>query len=139
MRARAGDSTLVLKDRKAWARGASPIVPPFDPPIECGPFRAYRRAFSIVLAGGYVEERRDVVGGRLKFQVVRRIIRPPSLNRIGQHDFHRVELIEKDAWTLFVAGPKASSWGFWNRHTKIFSPWREFIQKKRSPDLWNRT
>lgn len=83
-------------------------------------------ALSIVLAGGYVEERRD---GN---DIVRvRRVKPFSINFIRATDFHRVDLIEKDAWSLFIAGPKIASWAFWNRDTGETVPWREFIAKKR--------
>ncbi len=84
---------------------------------------------SFVLAGGYTEERR--VGD----DVERREVLPFSVNLIGQNDFHRVDLLEKDCWSLFVTGRKVSSWAFWNRHTKKTTPWREFIAEKRGVDL----
>lgn len=78
---------------------------------------------SLILAGGYVEERRM---GRA---VVQRILGPLSLNVLTADDFHRVDLIEDDAWTLFVVGPKIKSWGFWlpgNPVSKI-TPWRKYL------------
>lgn len=86
----------------------------------------WRWALSLVLTGGYSEERR--VGGAF---VVQHIVRPLSFNWIGHDDFHRVDLLEADCWTLFISGPKVSSWGFWDRHTGEFIPWREFITRKR--------
>jgi hypothetical protein len=83
---------------------------------------------SLVLAGGYSEERR--VGNA----VVRRDVRPVTWNRIDADDFHRVDLLEQDCWSLFFAGPKTSkSWGFWNRVTRVFLPWRDFIASVRGP------
>lgn len=82
-------------------------------------------SFSLILAGGYREERR--IGSR----VVSRIVRPLTLNFIGHDDFHRVDLLEDDAWSLFVAGPKVSSWAFWNRETRETIPWREHITRLR--------
>jgi len=81
-------------------------------------------AISFIFVGGYVEER------RIGDEVTRRKVLPFSLNFIKQNDFHRVELIEKDAWSLFLVGPKNSSWGFWNRDTGKFTPWREFIDQQ---------
>jgi hypothetical protein len=86
---------------------------------------------SLILAGGYEEERR--VGD----EVVRKRYDPFDVNVIKANDFHRVDLIEKDAWTLFVVGAKAQSWGFWNRDSKLFMPWREFIATRRGIDLSN--
>jgi len=83
---------------------------------------------SLVLVGGYSEERRK------ESQVVRREVLPGSWNTIDANDFHRVDLLEKDCWSLFFAGPKTSkSWGFWNRLTGKFLPWRDFISSIRGP------
>lgn len=84
----------------------------------------WKWSFSIILVGGYIEERR--VGDR----VIRRVLRAGRFNWIGSDDFHRVDLLDGDAWTLFVAGPKFGSWGFWDRFTKVFTPWREFLAKR---------
>jgi hypothetical protein len=91
---------------------------------------------SLVLVGGYVEERRVKTNGqasRFRFQLVnRRIVRPFTWNKIDADDFHRVDLIEKDCWSLFIAGPKTGkSWGFWDRWTGRFLPWRDFITQVR--------
>ena len=82
-------------------------------------------ALSFVVAGGYREERR--IGPR----TVWRIVPPLSFNWIGKDDFHRVALLEKDAWTIFLTGPKTSSWGFWSRETDEVIPWRAFLARKR--------
>jgi len=93
----------------------------------------WRWAFSIILAGGYIEERRG------KDNVVRsRIVRPGTINIIRSTDFHRVDLLDGDAWSLFVAGPKFKGWGFWNRDTNVFLPWRQFINELRGPTVFAR-
>jgi hypothetical protein len=86
----------------------------------------WRWALSLVLVGGYSEERRN--GAR----VIRRRVAPGSLNFIRANDFHRVDLLEHDAWTLFLVGPKSQSWGFWSRTDGAFTPWREFIDGRRA-------
>jgi hypothetical protein len=86
----------------------------------------WRWAFSILLAGGYREERRS---GN---DIVTRVLRPPALNWIGQHDFHRVDLLDGEAWTLFVAGPKVSGWGFWEPQTGEVVPWRIYVARPRA-------
>lgn len=83
-------------------------------------------ALSLILAGGYREER------RVRGKVVRRIVRPGALNFLRADDCHRVDLLEDDAWSLFVTGPKVTRWGFWNRDTGLMLGWREFIAKVRS-------
>jgi hypothetical protein len=81
-------------------------------------------ALSFVIAGGYLEERRMVR------RVINRTVAPLSINFISGNDFHRVDLLEKDAWTLFLVGPRAASWSFWNRDTGEETPWREFLAQK---------
>ncbi len=86
----------------------------------------WRWSCSLILAGGYIEERRRGGG------VEKRVVLPGDFNYIGHDDFHRVDLIESDVWTLFLVGPKVSSWGFWERVTGAFVPWRQFLDEKRS-------
>lgn len=81
-------------------------------------------AVAIVLVGGYDEERR--VGAKVE----RRRVRPFALNFLRGTDFHRVDLVEQDAWSLFVAGPRVSSWYFWDRDKRARLPWRDFIAQK---------
>jgi hypothetical protein len=90
----------------------------------------WRWAVSLVLQGGYSEER--VVGesyseGKTLPLVMRRQVRPGSLNFLRGDDFHRVDLTDGDAWTLFLVGPVVQSWGFLDRMTGIFTPWRQFL------------
>lgn len=82
-------------------------------------------AVALVLAGGYQEERR--VGD----EVVRRTVRPLTLNFIHDDDFHRVDLLEQDAWSLFLVGPKTDTWYLWDRDRKARSHWRDFIEARR--------
>jgi hypothetical protein len=88
----------------------------------------WEQSVSFILAGGYIEERR--VGD----QVETRLHQPFDFNLISANDFHRVDLIEDDCWTIFVSGKKTQSWGFWDRNTKIFKSWREFIGELRGVD-----
>lgn len=82
-------------------------------------------AVSLVLVGGYGEERRQ------GDQVITRTVLPMTINFLRGDDFHRVDLIEHDAWSLFVVGPKASTWYFWDRTRKQRAHWRAFVQAKR--------
>lgn len=60
---------------------------------------------SVILAGGYVEYRPDADPVTCL---------PGHPNTIGREAYHRVELIESDAWTLFFTGRPLSPpvWGF---------------------------
>lgn len=80
---------------------------------------------SFMLAGGYWEERR--VGDR----VVRRLVKPFRFNLISADTYHRVELVEPDAWSLFLVGPKLTTWYFWNRERCARMRWNIFIRSKR--------
>lgn len=48
------------------------------------------------------------------------VFSPFDINTIDYHDAHRVELIGKECWTLFVHGPRKSTWGFANEKTGAF-------------------
>lgn len=80
---------------------------------------------SLVLVGGYSEERR--VGD----SVIRRTVQPWRLNFLRQDTYHRVDLQEEDAWTLFLVGPKCSTWYFWDRERRARLQWRTFIRFRR--------
>jgi hypothetical protein len=82
-------------------------------------------AVSLVLVGGYREERR--VGD----SVISRVVKPWSINFLRGEDYHRVDLLEEDAWSLFLVGPKVSTWFFWQRETCMRAQWRRFINAKR--------
>lgn len=84
-------------------------------------------ALSLILSGGYVEERRD------GDSVVTRVLKPGQWNVLRSGDYHRVDLLDDESWSLFVVGPKFASWSFWNRMTGETIPWREFITRKRGP------
>lgn len=86
-------------------------------------------SLALILAGGYVEERRQGDA------VIKRTLGPGRINWISHDDYHRVELIDGDSWTLFIAGPKVSSWGFWDRDTGGFVHWREWIERRRGREV----
>jgi hypothetical protein len=89
-------------------------------------------ALSFVIAGGYTEERRvprDKRDPLSPWTVITRTVKPFSFNFIRQSDYHRVDLLEEDAWSLFLVGPKTHTWYFWNRKTFQRTPWREFIEQ----------
>jgi len=86
----------------------------------------WRWAVSLVLAGGYLEERRMENG-----TVEQRVVRPGTINIIRDTTYHRVDLIESECYSLFLAGPRAGSWSFWERDTGRTVPWRQFIRELR--------
>ena len=90
----------------------------------------WRWSFALILSGGYREERR--IGTSEHVRV--RLVRPGTINVIRGDDYHRVDLLSDEAWSLFVAGPQTGkTWSFWDRVTGAVTPWREFITRKRGP------
>jgi hypothetical protein len=83
---------------------------------------------SIILRGGYFEVRpRDRSEGAKKDPALHeRLWRGPgSIVLRRAKAAHRAELpAGKDAWTLFITGPRLRSWGFWCPHG--WRHWREF-------------
>src|SRR5215212_5382601 len=65
----------------------------------------WKWSYSLILCGGYVEERRvsRAWADGVAHSIVRRTVRPGRVNRINANDYRRVDLIEKDCWTLFIA------------------------------------
>lgn len=96
-------------------------------------------ATSLILAGGYVEERRlhvepytphkDVIPIVRKRTILQEF-RPGMRNYIFADTFHKVTLLEEDAWTVIVCGKKVSSWGFWSPRTGVFLHWKEHVAKR---------
>jgi hypothetical protein len=73
---------------------------------------------SIILNGGYVEERlvMDKAGNITGTKV--RVLYSPLINVIKKDDFHRIRQVDYGTWTLFIAGKRERDlwtgawWGF---------------------------
>ena len=81
----------------------------------------WRWGLSLVLKGGYVEERsRKPKVGDVKIE--KRRVGPGTFNVIRSSDFHRVDLVDekRGAWSLFLAGKRTKDWGFLDRNTGEF-------------------
>jgi hypothetical protein len=63
---------------------------------------------SLMLVGGYIETR------LVSLTPTTRTVHPGQTVGIGPNTFHIVKLIEHDAWTLLVRGPRGNRWGFLN-------------------------
>lgn len=98
--------------------------------IGCGAIRI-RRLRGVDMAR--FEREHTACGGeiRVKYRVAKRTVRPWTFNVIRGTDFHRVDLLEEDAWSLFFAGPHMDDWHFWNRDTGETTQWERFIARKR--------
>ena len=106
----------------------------------------WRWAGSLVLCGSYVEDRLDAdiaaivssswfrtLRAKLDLEpvidaVTRKRVR--WVNWLTDQDFHRVDRLEGDVWTLFIAGPRTQDWGFVEAGT--FIPWQKFLADKRA-------
>lgn len=90
------------------------------------------QAKSFILAGGYIEEYRvGPPGSRI---VLQKVVSPFRFNKIGPDHFHRVDLIEDDAWSLISVGDKSGSWGFWDREKDEYAGWKEYLMDKYPDD-----
>jgi hypothetical protein len=93
----------------------------------------WKWCLSLVLAGGYVEERRAERRCACHYPrcdhqlygIERRVVKPWRLNLVRAEDFHRIELRESDCWSLVIAGRRVQDWGFWSRITHRYISWRE--------------
>ncbi|MFV2031515.1 MAG: hypothetical protein ACC663_03375 [Gammaproteobacteria bacterium] len=80
----------------------------------------WNRAFSLVLSGQYEEIR--MANARADHEILSRRIGAGHLNWIDGSVFHRINLIENtESWTLFVHGPKAKTWGFWQNRGRRYA------------------
>jgi hypothetical protein len=83
-------------------------------------------SFSVVIRGGYTEERFDPESG----ETWRETHRAGGLNILRRGDYHRIEELHGDTWTLFVCGPlSGKSWGFW-MPGRGHVPWRDRLRER---------
>jgi len=81
------------------------VAPDGDAEVHDHPWRA----LSVVLAGGYVEERATLDGAaglRVRLRRVR------WANWIAPQALHRIAAVQPDTWTLFIIGRHRKGWGF---------------------------
>lgn len=83
---------------------------------------------SLILAGGYVEERMTQLDNDgLAFTEPTAVrYMPGDTNQLTLDDFHRTDMVDPvfGCWTLFVTGERTQSWGFLNRTTLDFFPYK---------------
>lgn len=79
----------------------------------------WKWAVSLILTGEYLEVQPDTWLWR----------EPGSIRVIRDTDYHRVDRLRGETWTLFITGPKVKSWGFMvpgRGHV----PWRERLAER---------
>lgn len=77
-------------------------------------------ALSLVLKGSYVETRMPLLKAT-RTRVVK------FFNLISSHDYHKVDALKGDVWTLFITGPRVQDWGFLTPEGHV--PWEEFLKR----------
>jgi hypothetical protein len=82
----------------------------------------WRWALSLMLSGGYREWR--PAHGALR----PRDVRPGAVNLLTSETLHRVDLLDGEAFTLFLTGPKGGSWAF--VEPSAFIPWRDYLKAR---------
>lgn len=80
-------------------------------------------AVSLILAGGYLEERLLVDESTLAGRPITETVIVRWLNRLTDLDFHRILELHGELYTLFCTGPRTQSWGFMNEETGAFTDW----------------
>ena len=87
--------------------------------------------FSLILSGGYIEERMRMysINDKNHSAISSKVVLPLSFNYLARNDLHRVDLIGKDAWSIFFTGSRSAKrdWFFWDRITKKKIDWREKV------------
>lgn len=87
----------------------------------------WSKSKSFILKGGYIEERRSVYK---PYVVTRHVVKPFTWNHIDHDTFHRVDLLSGECWSLFFAGKRVQSWGFWDRDKDTFVDFRQYLRAK---------
>lgn len=84
-------------------------------------------ARTIILEGGYLEVRSELVGGR---PLARLYAREPGDTAPLDHDqYHSIlDVAEGGAYTLFITGRYRGGWGFMVGGVKV--PWREYVAQR---------
>lgn len=72
----------------------------------------WRWACGIPLCGGYIEERLAAWCVDPLRRIEHRLVRVGTINRITGLDFHRIEQVWPDTWTLFIHHRDRHPWGF---------------------------
>jgi hypothetical protein len=117
-------------DMRSWLRRQLPSVrihhicrPDSDRALHDHPWNAR----TIVLHGGYVEERPAEVGTPLMRSVYVRA--PGYTGRLLFGQYHRISQVPPEgAWTLFITWKKRGTWGFLVDGKKV--NWREYLNEE---------
>lgn len=84
---------------------------------------------SLILTGGYVEERLVHRNDPHRKAIITRELKPGHFNFLSGKAFHRIHLVDSQigTWTLFVSGKEVKNWGFLNFETDEVIPWEIYL------------
>jgi hypothetical protein len=82
----------------------------------------WRKSFGLILVNGYAEERLQHNGN-----IIVKLVKPWAINFLSENDFHRVDLIAEDAWSIFFTSSRSENldWYFYDRVSKKRIFWKE--------------
>lgn len=93
----------------------------------------WRFALSLILCGGYREERMQRLCINNGWVSTFKKLKPWRLNLIKGTDFHRIRETKPGTWTLFIHRPYCKTWGFLKRlerGTQYHQPFNTEATKK---------
>lgn len=99
--------------------------PDADPLLHSHP---WEWAETHVLSGGYLQEVGHLVQEHM-VSVKPRWLHEGSTYSMDGTFFHRITRVLDDTWTLFMTGPKRSSWGFYDAARGVI-PWRDRLRER---------
>jgi hypothetical protein len=107
------------RERGTWRARLHHFVGPDDAGHHNHPFKwAFSIVLSVLWGGSYTEEVLDFSdpygwAGAWDGSPTVRTRRVRLFNWIPNGKYHRITELHGDVWTLFVTGPRVTSWGFW--------------------------
>lgn len=85
----------------------------------------FAKSHSLILSGAYQETRlnKDM---KTTYCLLHQA---GDVNVIEADDYHQVEMVSSPIWTLFIAGKRIKSWGFWDIENQKHIPWQEYTEQ----------
>ena len=84
---------------------------------------------TMILVGGYEEQRGVLQPDGSLLRLPNQLLLDGQSNEMAAGDVHRIVRLVDETWTLFMAGPKASSWGFYVEGRGLV-PWRQRLAER---------
>lgn len=102
----------------------------------------WKKSLSVILTGSYDETRTlsdaaDCVrlyeasgAGKARLEDFTHTRRVRFFNYLTDADYHKIDRLHGEVWTLFITGPRIQSWGFLVNGAHI--SWREYLSKDKT-------